>query len=338
MKTMFVGSVAALALALVLLVPDVSWAMEIDEKEYGNILEDPEFIGEEVTEQSEIEKILFTEYRKRRNKHFILETSYDMEAAKDYISFCEWAYREFLKWCGKDPKTYELWNTRAHVAIIANKAEWECLMRARNKGRPPHELERLKNIGGQWGPSFTINYSREGSTADQDKLNVFHSLNHLFCHGLAKSGHDGIIWWLWESFAKMREIDVFGTCGPGCINFETHAKTKEDRAWNDIDDWVTLLKRDVRTKQDEDFILFWHKDVMSIQNKTYVKGWSIIRYLTRRDKEKEQFVQFLEMLKTKSDQGRAMETVLGLSPDELDKKWRRWIKSQPSRWRKRRRR
>lgn len=306
-----------------------------DPKEWEAILQDPAYTGEEVTEQSEIEKVLFTEYRKRRNAHFLFETSYDMESAKDYLAFCEWAYRDFLKWCGK-PEDYELWPNRCHVGLIANKAEWECLMMHRNKGRPAHELERLKNIGGQWsaaGP-MTLNYSREGSTPEQDKLNLFHTLNHLFLHGLAKSGPDGIVWWLWEGFSILREVDVFGTRGPGCISFETSADSPEDRAWNDIDDWVTLLKRDVRTKQDEDFILFWHKDVMSVQLKTFVKAWSIIRYLTRSDREREEFVKFIELLKTKNDQSRALETALKTDPEELDKAWRTWIKRQPTRWRK----
>jgi len=296
---------------------------------------DPELIGEEVTEQSEIEKLLFTEYRKRRTKHFMFETSYDMETAKDYIAFCETAYREFLKWAGKPPET-DLWGTRAHVAVVNNKAEWECLMRARNKGRPPAELERLKDIGGQWNssPPFTINYSREGQTPEADKLNVFHSLNHLFCHGLAGSGHQGILWWLWEGFSFMRELDVFGARGPGCINFETAAKTPEDRAWNDVDEWVTLLKRDVRAKQDEDFILFWHKDVMNIPTKTYVKAWSMIRYFTRDDASKATFVEFVSMLKTKNDQGRAIQEIYGTDPDGVDKEWREWIKRQPNKWRK----
>jgi len=219
---------------------------------------------------------------------------------------------------------------------VSNKAEWECLMRARNKGRPPAELERLKDIGGQWNssPPFSINYSSEGSTPEADKVEMFHSLNHLFCHGLAGSAHAGILWWLWEGFAFMRSLDVLGARGGGCINFETSAKTPEDRAWNDVDEWVTLLKRDVRAKQDEDFILFWHKDVMNIPTKTYVKAWSMIRYFTRDEASKAKFVEFVSMLKTKNDQGRAVQEVYKTDPDGIDKEWRDWIKRQPNKWRK----
>jgi hypothetical protein len=310
-----------------------------DKKGEDEPLSDPELIGEEVTEQSEIEKLLFTEYRKRRTKHFFLETSYDTDQCKEYMAFCETSYREFLKWANK-PADFELWNTRAHVAILANKAEWECLMKARNKGRPAWELERLKNIGGQWDGHRlqTLNYSREGSTPEQDKLHLFHTLNHLFLVGLQKSGGAGRVWWLYEGHSMLREIQVFGTRGTGCISFETQAKTEDDRAWNDLDDWHSLLKRDVRQKQDEDFVLFWHKDLTAIQNKTYVKGWSIIRWMCRDDKNREKFIQFLEMLKTSNDQRRALETAFGMDPEAIDKAWRKWIMRQPTRWKKSRRR
>jgi hypothetical protein len=303
--------------------------------------EDPALIGEEVTEQSQIEKLLFTEYRKRQNAHFVLETSFDMAACKDYLTFCEIQYREFLKWCGK-PEDTQLWPYKVRVIIINNKAEWECLMKAMNKGEPPHILEKKKELGGSWNVRQTAQYSREGSTPDHDKLHLFHMLNHLFLHGLAKSGHEGRIWWLWESFAWYRAIEIFGAKGSGCVNFETQAKTDEDRAWNDLDDWVTLLKRDVRTKQDEDFILFWHKDLTAISNKTFVKGWALVRYFCRDEKNREKFIKFLEGLKVKNDQQRSLEAAFSFTPsrtcrsvaDWIDKDWRSWIKRQPTRWRK----
>ena len=101
----------------------------------------PALVGEEVSDQTEYEKLLFTEYRKRRNKHFFLETSFDMDSCKDYLAFAETVYREFLEFAGK-PKDYELWHTRVHSTVINNKAEWECLMKHRNKNDPPHILEK----------------------------------------------------------------------------------------------------------------------------------------------------------------------------------------------------
>jgi len=327
------GFAASLALA------GTAWAGE--KKEPGKkepekkaAPDDPALTGEEVTEQTEFEKILFTEYRKRRSAHFMFETSFDADACKEYTAFLELSYRDLLKWAGK-PADTDLWGTRAHIALIHNKAEWECLMTHRTRGRPPNEVEAIKNAGGTWvgSPPESIEYSHEGMNPEADKLQIFHSLNHLFLHGLAGSGHDGQLPWLWEAFSWHRSIEVFGSRGGSCFAFETVAKGAEDRAWNDIDDWVDLLKRDVRAKQDEDFILFWHKNIMAIQTKTYVKGWAIIRYFTRDEKEKAKFVNFLSLLKTKNDQARALKEVYNVSPEDVDKAWREWIRLQPKRWR-----
>jgi hypothetical protein len=327
-------------LAALFLLGGPVWAVEKKEpgkKDGGKIapVDDPALTGEPVQEQSEYEKLLFTEYRKRRTAHILFETSYDDDACKDYIAFCEQSYRDFLKWCGK-PLDTDLWGTRAHIALIHNKAEWECLMTQITRGQPPHIVEGYKNAGGTHfpNPPTQFAYSREGSDPNQDKLSIFHNLNHLFLYGLTGSGNDCHVSWLWEAFSWHRTIEVFGSRGNSCFSFETKAKEAEDRAWNDIDDWVELLKRDVRTKQDEDFILFWHKDLMAIQSKTYVKAWGIIRYLVRDEKERAKFVNFVSMLKSSKDQARALKEAYGLTPDELDKAWREWIRNQPSRWRK----
>jgi hypothetical protein len=172
---------------------------------------------------------------------------------------------------------------------------------------------------------------------ESDKLHLFHFLNHLFLHGLAGSGQDGQFSWLWEAFSWHRSIEVFGARGGTCLSFGPGHGGREDREWrewNDPDDWVDLLKRDVRAKSDEDFILFWHKDLMAIQPKTYVKAWAMIRWFTRDVEEKARFVDFLSLLlKTKNDQARALKEVYGASPDDIDKAWRKWIRSQPNRWR-----
>ncbi|MHC4598697.1 MAG: hypothetical protein ACYS47_06805 [Planctomycetota bacterium] len=311
------------------------------DKEKPN-LNDPELIGEEVTDQTENEKLLFTEYRKRRNKHFFLETSFDMDTCKDYIAFAELMYREFLEWAGK-PADYELWPSRIKMTVINNKAEWECLMKNIYKNDPPHLLEKKLKLGGSWWTTGMLQYSRDGSTPESDKLSLYHKLNHVFLHGLAKSGHNGTVWWLWEAFSWHRALEKFGSRGGGCITFKTAAKTEEDRAWNDIDDWVSLLKRDVRTKQDEDFVLFWHKDLSAVQGKTWVKAWSLVRYFLKDKEHKAKFIQFIEMLKTHNHQAKAMTEAFALkldksnptAADKIDRDWRSWIKRQPSRWRKR---
>jgi hypothetical protein len=251
-------------------------------------------------------------------------------------------YRDFVKWADK-PADYELWPTRVHVTLINNKAEWECLMKHRNKNDPPHILEKKLNLGGSWSPGSMLQYSKDGSTPDGDKLQLYHMLNHVFLHGLAKSGGGGTVWWLWEAFAWHRAIERFGSVGSSCVTFKTSAKTEDDRAWNDADDWVSLLKRDVRTKQDEDFVLFWHKDLSAVQQKTWVKAWSLVRYFIRDKENKAKFIQFIEMLKTNNSQSKAMVEAFGLkldksnptAADKVDRDWRSWVKRQPSRWRKR---
>ncbi|MHC5039090.1 MAG: hypothetical protein ACYTHM_17415 [Planctomycetota bacterium] len=292
--------------------------------------------------QSRIEQLLFTVYNKRRTEHFILETSYDMGLCMDFIAFCETQYREFLRWCGK-PEGTQLWPYRVRVVIINNKAEWDCLMRAMNRGEPSHILEKRKELGGSWNVRQIVQYSREGSTPDHDKLHLFHMLNHLFLHGLAKSGHEGRIWWLWESFAWYRAIEIFGAKGSGCGNYETGALTDEERAWNDLDDWVILLKRDVRTKMDEDFTRFWQRDLTRIKYKNLVKGWSLIRFFCRDQGSKARFIRFLELLKTKNDQERAFIQAFAFEEGRdgetvgawIDRQWRNWILRQPTRWRTR---
>ena len=297
--------------------------------------EDPSLVGEVVSEKSEYENLLFTEYRKRRTAHFFFETSYDMDACKDYIAFLEQQYRDFLKWAGK-PADTDLWGTRAHAVLVHNKAEWEALMTQMTRGQPPHVVEALKNGSGthQASPPALVAYSSAGSDPLNDKMLMFHNLNHLFLYGLAGAGGEALLPWLFEAFSWHRSFEVFGHQGSSCMGFGTVVGRDDDRAWNDVDDWVALLQRDAALKQDEDFTLFWHKDLTSIATKTYVKSWSIVRYLLRDEKEKAKLVSFVSMLKSKPDQARALKETCSVTGEELDKDWRVWIRKQPSRWRK----
>jgi len=296
--------------------------------------DDPKYTGKEVTDSSRLEDILATQYNKRQTEHFFLETSYPVEGAKDYIRFCEKQYEAFLEWAGL-PKNHKLWGTRAHIAIIGNKGEWEAYLAYSNRSLPQREIEARKRVGGQWGtsPPNILNYSREGSTPAADKLHLYHTLTHLFQHGLSGSSLQGkgFIPWLFEAFSFYRALELFGATGSGCINFDTQAEQAKTRAWNDPDDWIKMLKREVKKKNDEDFVLFWHKDLSSIPKPTYVKSWSLIDFFLRSDESKADFIRILKMLKTSKDQAKAMKMVYNASPDDIDKEWRKWIKKQRSR-------
>ncbi len=294
-------------------------------------MEDPSLTGEEVKEASGLENTLATTYAKRQSTHFFLETSYPMESAKDYIKFCEVQYADFLKWADL-PKDHNLWGQRAHIVVIGNKGEWEALLRHQYRSLPPKEQELRMKIGGFWDshPPVTFNLSHEGATPEADKLHILHSLTHLFLHGLTGSGGDGFIPWLYEAFSRHRELELFGGLGGGCIAFETQAERGKDNSWNDPDDWVKLLKKQVMQKDDEEFVMFWHKNLMDVSIPTYVKSWSIIQFLVRDDAAKGDFLRFLKMLKTKNDQAKALKMVYNFAPDDLEREWRAWIKKQKS--------
>ncbi len=325
LRTLF--ALAAAALFAICAAP----AFSVEKPEEKPVIEDPTLTGEEVKDSSKLEEILATTYSKRQTAHFFLETSYPMDAAKDYIRFCEVQYAEFLKWADL-PKDHNLWGQRAHIAIIGNKGEWEALMDYQNRSMPPREREMRKKVGGIWNshPPMVFNYSHEGSSADADKLHVFHSLTHLFLHGFTGSAQDGFIPWLYESFSFHREIELFGALGAGCIAFETQAEKDKDNAWTDPDDWIKLLKKEVQQKNDEEFVIFWHKNLMDIPKPTYVKSWSLIQFFLRDAAAKADFLRFLKMLKTKGDQHKALKMVYNMEPDDIDKEWRSWIKKQKS--------
>jgi hypothetical protein len=298
-------------------------------------------------QRSHAEKMLFTEYRKWISPHFFLETSFDANRARDLISFLETAYAEFLKWALKS-KGYDLWRKRVHVIVIYNRAEWECLIKGHLKGKPIHEVAGIIKTGFYWCPDLLLawHYSRDGSTPESDKIALFHTLNHLFLNGLASSGREGIVWWLWEGFAFHRSLEIFHSRGPTCGREPDRKGGRGKDPWADVDDWVSLLKRDVRTKQDEDFVIFAHKDPWMIQTKTYVKAWSLVRYLVRDIPNKRKFIGFVEGIETEGKQSGALAESFDLVPDrrdptafdKIDREWRAWIKRQPSRWRKHRRR
>jgi hypothetical protein len=300
--------------------------------------EDPALVGEEVEEPSEIERALRVEHRKRRTAHFALETSLDMDACKELISFCERSYREFLAWASLPPEK-ELWPVRAQVAVIDRKEEWERLIVHCHRGEPEHVVNEHLFAGADWSPSppLIILYSHEGSDRRSEEFELFHFLNHLFLHGLAGSGKEGIVWWLWEGFSAHREAEVFGQIGHRCALFETGPDLEGESVWFDRDDWVFFLKRDVRAGKDEPLQQFWKKDYRRIPQWNRAKAWSLVRYLVRDEAEKAKFVRFVSMLETSANQERALLECYGLSPDGLDAAWREWALKQPNWWKKKRR-
>jgi hypothetical protein len=300
--------------------------------------EDPALVGEEVKEQSDIERILETEHRKRRTAHFALETSLDADACKELVAFCEKSYREFLAWAGKPPDTW-LWAARAQVVVIDRKTEWQSLILHRHRGEADYLVNEHLFTGADWDPSppLILFYSHEGSDRKHDEFTLFHYLNHFFLHGLAGSGRDGIVWWLWEGFSWHRSAEVFGFPGRRCVPYDRDVLTREEQAWTDPDEWVRLLKQEVRENADVALVQFFQKGVTRIEEKTHAKGWSLVRYLVRDEEERAKFVRFVSTLKTSQDQARALEECHGLTPEGLDAAWREWILTQPNRWWKGRR-
>jgi hypothetical protein len=295
-------------------------------------------------ERSETEDLLFTEYRKVRSLHFDLETTSDSDCARDMIEFCEKMYSAFIDWARKPPG-FRLWPGRAHVLLINNKAEWETLVKMHGKGRSVVEAMHIISRGFHWCPKDleAWHHSPTGSTVSSTQINLLHTLNHLFLSGLARSHGEEIIWWLWEGYAWHRSVELFGHSGPDCgIHPSAHPK-EEYRQWRDMEDWVSLLKRDVRTRQDEDFFLFSAKPPAAMRYKTLVKAWSLVRFMDRDLEERRKLLSFIEGLGIRDNQARALKSSFRLELDRrnptvwdrMDREWRTWIKRRPSRWRRR---
>jgi len=136
-----------------------------------------------------------------------------------------------------------------------------------------------------------------------------------------------VVPWLYEGVAIGWEIEAFGNI----LDNRPKWARRNARIWDDPNDWIKLLTREVRKKNDEEFVFFWQKDAASIAKSTLVKAWSLVQYLTRDSDEKTRFLRFIGMVQRGRDQAKALKEIYNLSPLTLDREWRKWIKQQRSR-------
>jgi hypothetical protein len=267
--------------------------------------------------------ILATYYAQSQSKHFFIETSHSLAMAENYLAFLETQYRKILKWSNRTQES-GFWKGRAHVAVLTDKGEWEVLMQYHYRAKAPDEMEKRigNNIICSAEPPRIWLFASEDSKLRETKLRLLYHLSNLCLLRMGTSPNREVVPWLYEGVAIGWEIEAFGDI----LANQTRGERRINRIWDDPNDWVKLLKREVKKKSDGYLLAFWRYDAVYFTKPVLVKIWSLVQYLTRDSDARTRFLRFIGIVHSREDQAKALKTVYDLTHDGLDREWRKWIK------------
>jgi hypothetical protein len=158
------------------------------------------------------------------------------------------------------------------------------------------------------------------------KASVMHKVSHvlLMRYRYASGFYP---WWLIEGLGTYQEIAALGTCDTYCVTeggygvAEDTTKTK----WAGLSRWREIAKSQVVQLQDLSFVDLSKAGLNSLDYRDLAKCWSLVEWMIARHRDA--FLKLVEEIKKKTPFPDAVKAAFGMSPDEVDRKWRDYVRA-----------
>lgn len=269
--------------------------------------------GEEVKEESEIEKDLGLKLIKRRSKHFYFQGVFTEAEMKELIKTAEGSRAAFLETfelddeqCSEPVDGLYLKTKEEHIRFIDSAP-----------GMDEAKRKSYRDTGGfmTYSPRFTEAFQGGGD---------FHYMKDVCCHDVIHqcfsmwAGVDanawldeGLCYWFTDRLLKSAETH--------CIEFSLTGGGA-GKSWDNVLDWKGLIKEMLAEKANPDIREVMEGHLNSLNAKKGCKAWSLVDYmLTKRKKE---FYEFIRLLQRDVKQEEAVRQAFGVKGyEELDQKW-----------------
>lgn len=261
-----------------------------------------------------------------RGQHITVSTVHGKDVA---TRVCEWGEKTILDFT-------EIYGPPAEVAermpynnydYVKDKEELRKLFTAVGWKAPEIErfLKHFSSTGGleagRWTAAADAGVSSDDLIIHKTGEALAHALRNMSIQELGSPNED-LEDWLQESIAYDMTRRMTGTTLWICGAFGKYGQDIEPRPDKDI--WIELAKRQVEVDDDVELSRLWkckHQN-QDIKGPETVKGYAFLQFLFESDVEKAR-----QWVKTAVAQGtpKAVDTVYGVTMDELDRQYREWI-------------
>lgn len=261
-----------------------------------------------------------------KSEHFIVSTVHGKDVA---TRVAQWGERTMADFVANYAPPAEIGERMQGVRFsYANQGDREALKKLLLAGGwAPAEVEqKIKHIAGASAGGEAVACASPGADSDD---HISHFSAHLLANTLRNmamgeigSPNEGIEDWLDESIAYDMTRRLMGTTHWKCIAFGDYGNDIEPSPDKDI--WIELAKRLVEYDDDVPLSRLWklkRKD-QQIRGPETVKGYAFLQFVFESDVEKGRaFVRTALVAGTP----KAVESVYGVTMDELDAQYREWI-------------
>jgi hypothetical protein len=261
-----------------------------------------------------------------KGQHIVVSTVYGKDVS---TKICEWGEKtilDFVEIYGAPQDVGERMPYNQYE-IVKDTEELRKLFVAVGWKAPEIErfLKFFSGTGGLQAGSYTA--ARDAGVGSDDL--VIHKVGEALAHALRNvaiqdlgSPNEGLEDWLQESVAYDMSRRMTGTALTICGAFGKYGNNIEPNPDKDI--WIELAKRQVEVDDDVELGRLWkckHEN-QDIGGPETVKGYAFLQFLFESDTEKAR-----EWVRAALAQGtpKAVDTVYGVSLEELDRQYRDWI-------------
>ena len=258
---------------------------------------------------------------KRVSDHFAVESStYDQARLESLTKIAEATFAMYHRLMNLEKDANVLGPSKPAMIYYKVKAEHERFIDAYiSDARERDEFKK--------SPGAHLGDLHETTNTDQGEGVVDDFTVHSSAHSLVGHHTGGGRPWLSEGMSYVMTFMLLGTADNHCTGMQDTSIKGGSKNFKEGAKWRTNIRDMVMEKTDPDMNAVFKADIAQLSGAKTVKGWSICDYLIHDHYDR--FLEFIDRLrKDGSDNGeKALKEVFGWSLEELDDRWRAFVRS-----------
>ncbi|MCU0725012.1 MAG: hypothetical protein MUE73_04355 [Planctomycetes bacterium] len=283
--------------------------------------------------------VLRIEVKVSLTPHFAVVGTYDDAELKILADAAEATYRQFGSVFAVDPRDNlvegreeDEGNPRCLVLYTKKALDYvrfvDWMMERYPQDMPASRANLMKQQKGFYFvyPGCYVAGYQFPNTFQQVRASIVHKLSHVLLQRVFYTGN-WWPWWLIEGLGTWQEIALLGQCDTYCITDQGYGVQGGDPAqkWAGLSRWKEVVKSMVTGLTDPSLIELSKKGLNELDFRDLAKCWSLCEWLIAQNRDK--FVRLVQELKAQKSIVEATEGAFGISPEQLDKQWRDYVRA-----------
>lgn len=284
--------------------------------------------GQEVADESAVERAVGMKLTKRQSDHFVIQAYCDPVRTKELVRLAETTWAEFHALTEMKKPILG----RIEGLVFQTSGQHEKYVEKVSPA-PAAQKENMKRLAGDlnWDPLRFEGYESDRGPGYPRDFTV-HDTAHLLLLGYSEVPGAKLKAWLYEGMALYFTERITHTAIQFCVasadpksgsSAQGGGGAAAKRDLTDTKTWRKMLKEQVRADQTYGLPSLVQAGTDAMSQAMAVQSWSLVEFLLTRHRK--EFLVFVSGLRVGKEQGAAMRDAMGVGFVELEREWKRYV-------------